>query len=140
MAAVTLYNIAKVWGQQCDPVTRPGVTLYTATGWIDGKTGYYYGPGNWCVSYDKSSTTVPPDIGNIVGEPTNTPGPSSAVADKACGSCRRQSVTTNVPLPITGASPSTPGAPRVAPKPGIPWWVWVLASLALAQVIYGRNS
>jgi len=115
-----------------------GVTL-RAQGWTYcgfGTGGIYIAPpGGPCYTM---STPPQPNVGPTA-PPSDTPGPQSAVTDKACGSCRKSTATTS---PITGAppTPTTTGA-KPASKPGLPWWLWVLVALTLAQVVYnGRNT
>lgn len=134
MAAVTLYNIAKVWGQQCDPVTRPGVILRTTTGWRDAKTGFTYGPGDWCVTYDGGITSPRP---MILPPAEQNNAPVATVVDRACGGCRPKTVA---PGTAPGAPPPAPGSPTRpgATRSAYPWWVLVLAALTLAQVV--RNN
>lgn len=93
-------------------------------------------PGGQCY------TRATPQQPNIIpiAPPPDTPGPSSAVPDKACGSCRKSSAT--ITSPLTGA-PTTPppSTGTTVKKSGLPWWLWVLVALTLAQVVYnGRNT
>lgn len=114
-----------------------GATL-RAQGWTYcgfGTGGIYIAPpGGPCYTKATSQPNILPPA-----PPTDTPGPTNAVPDQACGSCRK-SAAANVPTnSITGAPAPTPGA-RPAPKTALPWWLWVLAALTLAQVIHGRNT
>lgn len=80
--------------------------------------------------------TVPADI----AAPTEIAGPTSSVADKACNRCNTPARAVGPSSPITGAPIApTPGA-RPASSFALPWWVWVLVALTLAQVVYGRND
>lgn len=141
--ALPVYNnIARIWGQQCDPLTRPGVILETDTGWRDGKTGYTYGPGKWCVSYDGA---VPPAVGGQppILPPSNTTGgvgSTPAPVHVGCG-CLGETPTSATP-PAPGGAGTATASPAV-PVPvvkvldrlmGLPWWVYVLALLAASQL------
>jgi hypothetical protein len=133
MPAPTLSNIAKVWGQQCDPYTRPGTQVYFPNGFIDAKTGYVYGVGNWCVSYD-GETVTQPFIGPIPPpETTGGVGSPPAPIKIGCG-CHKGTVTT-APTPAPAPTPKPVVAPVFVDRfKGLPWWVYVLAALALSQL------
>lgn len=78
-----------------------------------------------------------PNIGPTA-PPPDTPAPTSGVADKACGRCSSQSGSAPTISPTTGPTTVSPTQPKA--RQGIPWWVWVLATLTLAQVVHGRNT
>lgn len=98
---------------------------------------YVAAPGQPC--WEKAPGVAQPNI-LPPAPPTDTPGPVSAVSDKACGTCRKSTATgTTGPIPTPGAPAPTPGA-RPASKSVLPWWLWVLVALTAAQVVYGRNN
>lgn len=89
-----------------------------------------------------NAPTQEPNIGlpvqPDVGTPPGSTGPTGAVADKACGTCRKttqQIQTPGAPAPTPGARPAP-----TAPKSKYPWWVLVLVALTLAQIVHGRNT
>jgi len=65
--------------------------------------------------------------------------PVSSVADKACGTCRKPSTPPTNAISGAPTPAPTPGA-RSAPTTSLPWWLYVLAALTLAQVVHGRND
>lgn len=110
-----------------------------AQGW----TYYGFGTGGVYITPPGGQPfTMQPNILPPVSpeEPPTTSGQSAgAVADKACGSCRKPAAPAS--SPITGnTAPAVSAAARPVSRSGLPWWLYVLAALTLAQVVYGRNN
>lgn len=115
-----------------------GATL-RSQGWTYcgfGTGGVYLAPpgGGPCSTRSSSGPSILPPA-----PPPENLAPSNAVPDRACTRCTQKTTATAPSSQITGAPAPTPGA-RPAPKPALPWWLWVLAALTLAQVIHGRNA
>jgi len=115
-----------------------GATL-RSQGWTYcgfGTGGVYVAPpGGPCST--KTGGVSGPNVGPTA-PPADIPAPTSSVSDKACNRCNAPAGATGPSSPITGAPAPTPGM-RPAPRFALPWWVWVLAALTLAQIVYGRN-
>lgn len=117
-----------------------GATL-RSQGWTYcgfGTGGIYIAPpGGPC----STKGSAPPGQPNILppAPPPENLAPSNGVADQACNRCKK-TTTTTPGSPTSGAPAPAPGARRAAGF-ALPWWVWVLAALTLAQVVYnGRNN
>lgn len=109
---------------------------------------YYRAPSDVFATVAPSPFRPPPPsplLPNILppverpDQPPTDQAPISAVADRACGGCRKSSTAATNPLSGTPA-PATPPGARSAPTTSLPWWLYVLAALTLAQVVYGRND
>lgn len=98
-----------------------------------------YCPGDPACMLSPGPYSPPPvTTGGVGSAPAPTVVPGGPISP-SCGSCRKSQAPAGGPPPNTTSTGPAVGSTPSVKRTDYPWWVLVLAVMALAQIIGGGN-